>query len=252
MSKGTVRRLLSYSPDPEAPPHRTSAVTARRLLALPLTTEDRSPRRLLAADATRERINALTAAGHSLTELARVIGKPPTSLRRSLSRPSVTAQTAMSIEALYNAMALEADPWIEHLPSSVDSLELARRAGHPAAPLQGVPVSCPSFPSDDVTAGNSKAVIVQRRVARLLQSRPASIACMAHRPGPGRKSKGDRENFAVKPMRPVGDVIRANADRLGMTYGEYCAAILSTALGMPEYAPQPLPAEQQELPLKTA
>jgi hypothetical protein len=37
-----------------------------------------------------------------------------------------------------------------------------------------------------------------------------------------------------------------------MTYGEYCAAILSTALGMPEYAPQPNPLEQQELPLKTA
>ena len=75
---------------------------------------------------------------------------------------------------------------------------------------------------------------------------------MGHRPGPGRKSKGDRDNFAVKPMRPVGDLIRANADRLGMTYGEYCAAILSTALGMPEYAPQPTPVEQQELPLKTA
>ena len=75
---------------------------------------------------------------------------------------------------------------------------------------------------------------------------------MGHRPGPGRKSKGDRDNFAVKPMRPVGDVIRANADRLGMTYGEYCAAILSTALGMPEYAPPTNAVEQQELPLKTA
>ena len=75
---------------------------------------------------------------------------------------------------------------------------------------------------------------------------------MSVRPGPGRKSKGDRDNFAVKPMRPVGDVIRANADRLGMTYGEYCAALLSTALGMPEYAPQPVTSEQQELPLKTA
>ena len=75
---------------------------------------------------------------------------------------------------------------------------------------------------------------------------------MSVRPGPGRKSKGDRDNFAVKPMRPVGDVIRANADRLGMTYGEYCAAILSDALGMPEYAPQPIAPQQQELPLKTA
>ena len=75
---------------------------------------------------------------------------------------------------------------------------------------------------------------------------------MSVRPGPGRKSKGDRDNFAVKPMRPVGDVIRANADRLGMTYGEYCAAVLSNALGMPEYAPQPVTSDQQELPLKTA
>jgi hypothetical protein len=74
---------------------------------------------------------------------------------------------------------------------------------------------------------------------------------MSVRPGPGRKSKGDRDNFAVKPMRPVGDVIRANADRLGMTYGEYCAALLSTALGMPEYAPRPITDEQQELPPKT-
>ena len=62
---------------------------------------------------------------------------------------------------------------------------------------------------------------------------------MGHRPGPGRKSKGDRDNFAVKPMRPVGDVIRANADQLGMTYGEYCAAISVEAMGMPKYAPTP-------------
>ena len=37
-----------------------------------------------------------------------------------------------------------------------------------------------------------------------------------------------------------------------MTYGEYCAAIIPDALGMPEYAPQPVADEQQELPLKTA
>src|SRR6478736_2120597 len=65
VSKGTVRRLLSYSSDPEAPPHRTRTETARRLLALPLTTVDGSRRRLVAADATRERIDVLTANGHS-------------------------------------------------------------------------------------------------------------------------------------------------------------------------------------------
>ena len=106
--KGTVRRLFSYSLDPEAPPHRTRAVTARRLLALPLATENGSPRRLVDADATRARIDALTAAGHSLTALARVIGKPPTSLRRSLSRKSVTAQTATSVESLYENLTKDA------------------------------------------------------------------------------------------------------------------------------------------------
>ena len=54
--------------------------------------------------ATRARIDALTAAGHSLTELARAIGKPLSSLRRSLSRRAVTAQTAMAVEALYDAL----------------------------------------------------------------------------------------------------------------------------------------------------
>lgn len=77
---------------------------------------------------------------------------------------------------------------------------------------------------------------------------------MGRKPGPGRKSKGDRDNFAVKPMRPVGDVIRTNADKLGMTYGDYCAAILSTALGMPELAPRPgRPVDEPMLlPLKIA
>ena len=103
MTPSTAKRTV-YSLDPEAPPHRTRAATARRLLALPLATENGSPRRLVAADATRERIDALTAAGHSLTELSRLIGKPPTSLRRSLSRRSVTVQTAMSVEALYESL----------------------------------------------------------------------------------------------------------------------------------------------------
>jgi hypothetical protein len=107
MTPSTAKRTV-YSLDPEAPPHRTRAATARRLLALPLATENGSPRRLVAADATRERIDALTAAGHSLTELTRVIGKPPTSLRRSLSRRSVTAQTAMSVEALHESLG---QPW---------------------------------------------------------------------------------------------------------------------------------------------
>jgi hypothetical protein len=48
-------------------------------------------------------------AGHSLTELARLLGKPRTSFRRSLSRPSVTAQTAMSVKTLYEGI-MTGDP----------------------------------------------------------------------------------------------------------------------------------------------
>src|SRR6478609_4218213 len=107
VSRGTVRRLLSYPSEPGERPHRIRAATAQRLLALPVTAEVGSPRRVVAVGATRARIDALTAAGHSLTELARAIGKPLSSLRRSLSRRFVTAQTATAVEVMYAALCNE-------------------------------------------------------------------------------------------------------------------------------------------------
>jgi len=78
------------------------------------------------------------------------------------------------------------------------------------------------------------------------------MSCMPVRPGPGRPSKGPRDQFSVRPAVPVGDVIRANAEALDMTYGEYCTALLCQVLGMPEYAPQSPTPYQQELPLLSA
>jgi hypothetical protein len=76
---------------------------------------------------------------------------------------------------------------------------------------------------------------------------------MSRTPGPGRPSKGERDSFFTRPATPVGKVIRANADSLGMPYGEYISACLAQFLGMTEYAPNPpAPLDQQELPLKTA
>lgn len=309
VSRGTVRRLLSYPSEPGARPHRIRAATAQRLLALPVTAEVGSPRRVVDVSATRARIDALTAAGHSLTELARAIGKHPSSLRRSLSRQSVTAQTATAVEVMYAALCKETprdqplsypsdqaavlDRFVQHatcrqMNEASSSTRVGFGVGHrhlrdrnvkrllpvlhaQLGSLDLVKSRLPPIGRDQRQSGGRPPLASRREnlhegsvpqenensnrvgVSGLfLQSQPASIACMAHRPGPGRKSKGDRDNFAVKPMRPVGDVIRANADRLGMTYGEYCAAILSNALGMPEYAPQPIAIEQQELPLKTA
>lgn len=73
------------------------------------------------------------------------------------------------------------------------------------------------------------------------------------KPGPGRPSSGDRDKFSVRPARPVGRVIRKNAEALGMDFGAYVSMVVANALDMPEYAPKPLnPTDQQELPLKTA
>jgi hypothetical protein len=65
----------------------------------------------------------------------------------------------------------------------------------------------------------------------------------------GRRSKGDRDAFAIRPMRPVGDRIRQNAAELGITYNDYVTGILARAVGMPEYAPPPATGSQLDLPL---
>jgi hypothetical protein len=74
---------------------------------------------------------------------------------------------------------------------------------------------------------------------------------MAHQPGPGRPSKGDRDQFSVRPAKEVGRVLRERARAAGMFPAEYCAKILCEAVGMPELAPAaPLPdATQPALPL---
>lgn len=63
----------------------------------------------------------------------------------------------------------------------------------------------------------------------------------------GRRSKGDRDAFAIRPMRPVGDRIRENAAALGITYNDYVTGILARAVGMPEY--DPLESSQAQLHL---
>ena len=81
---------------------------------------------------------------------------------------------------------------------------------------------------------------------------PGKMTAMAGQPGPGRKSKGDRDAFYTRPMRPVGERVRANAEALGMDFGEYISAVLAEHVGLPHLAPQPRGTNQQELPLKTA
>ena len=87
-----------------------------------------------------------------------------------------------------------------------------------------------------------------RRVGRCFSNRARNHAHMGAKVG--RKSKGDRDAFALRPLRPLGDRIRANADALGMSYNDYVIGIMADAVGMPEYAPIRLDAAGQlDLPI---
>ena len=67
----------------------------------------------------------------------------------------------------------------------------------------------------------------------------------------GRPSKGDRDVFYTRPPRAVGNAIRAESVRRGMTMSDYIAAILANAHDMPELAPAEPPAHMdEELPLR--
>lgn len=94
-----------------------------------------------------------------------------------------------------------------------------------------------------------------RRVERYRLCLSGSILVMAHKPGPGRPSKGARDQFSVRPAVEVGLVLRQRAFEAGMFPAEYAAALLCESLGMSEYAPSPslIDPDQRELPLdKTA
>lgn len=65
----------------------------------------------------------------------------------------------------------------------------------------------------------------------------------------GRPSKGDRHTFVTRVPRAAADLVQAEADKLGLSYSEYIAYVLSTHHGIAVT----LPADGQEsLPLQNA
>ena len=107
--RSTIRRLLR---GPEFSPRRIRPETADRLMAVRPSPEHVAPRSQVDAGETRCRIEILVEAGHSIPELARALGKSSVSLRRTLDRRTVTAQTALSVGNLYDRIhpsSLETD-----------------------------------------------------------------------------------------------------------------------------------------------
>ncbi|GGI42872.1 hypothetical protein GCM10010988_41210 [Cnuibacter physcomitrellae] len=70
---------------------------------------------------------------------------------------------------------------------------------------------------------------------------------MGHRTG--RPNKGERDAILARPPVPFGAILKENADREGLSYGEYLVALAAQALGMPEYAPSQPRDRANELPL---
>ena len=101
---GTIRRLLSHRRSTPTHSRRVRTATAQHLLAVPVTPGSGSPRRLVPARRAHQWIDDLAAAGHTLGELARQLGKTTISLRRSRSRQFITARTEASIAALHASL----------------------------------------------------------------------------------------------------------------------------------------------------
>ena len=52
-----------------------------------------------------------------------------------------------------------------------------------------------------------------------------------------RRSAGERDQFTVRALKPLGDQIRANAQAAGLSNNDYLALIVAHALDMPDQAP---------------
>lgn len=60
---------------------------------------------------------------------------------------------------------------------------------------------------------------------------------MARRkPGPGRPNKGPRLLFTVRMPAALADAVRADAERLDLTYSDYVANLVAETYGEPPVA----------------
>ena len=64
-----------------------------------------------------------------------------------------------------------------------------------------------------------------------------------------RRSAGERDQFTVRALKPLGDQIRANARAVGLTNNDYLAVIVAQALDMPDQAPGRPSSGQLTLPV---
>jgi lambda repressor-like predicted transcriptional regulator len=100
VGSGTLRQLIYGDPRTGAPVQRIRQDTAARLLSIPATSDSQALHALVDAWDTHQCLHALIEAGWSISVLAEAMARTPASLRASLRRARVTADTAVRVHAL--------------------------------------------------------------------------------------------------------------------------------------------------------
>lgn len=60
-------------------------------------------------------------------------------------------------------------------------------------------------------------------------------------------SKGERHAILAKPAVPFAEILKENADKQGLSYGDYLVALAAEALEMPQFAPKPRRRREDQL-----
>ena len=78
----------------------------------------------------------------------------------------------------------------------------------------------------------------RRCASHFVNANAVSVRGMA-RNGIGRPSKGERDAILAKPPVTFGAILKENADKEGLSYGDYLLLLAAEQLNMPQYAPKP-------------
>jgi hypothetical protein len=109
ISRSHVRDLVYPSRGKQAI-RRVRPQTARRLLAVQPVSRNRAPRSHVDSTGTRRRLQGLVAIGWSFAQLAARLGRDAGNLKRTVASPTVTAQTAGEVAALFDRLWDQAPP----------------------------------------------------------------------------------------------------------------------------------------------
>lgn len=103
---------------------------AATLLGIAPVAANRAPQSQLDATGTRRRLQALIAAGWSVSELAGQLGRTHTNLRRTMNSRTVTARTAARVDDLYRQLSASAVPVVTDAQREAAAAARALAARH--------------------------------------------------------------------------------------------------------------------------